>query len=278
MRERHKPTMGPRIFPIRLSTQQDFRILQRLPFCYLCGEPQAPHHGDANWLRDRLPPKVIFDKTDRTPPLKLPCHETCRNKSVLDSAAKVLTSIFMGEKSQVESFESGAKPDPPEKGLQATDLSEPLLKREIIRWIRGFHAALYRSFLDSNLVNWTVYLPLRVEHNSDVRARAPDLLGQRRVFLDLIEKNRSVRRLDQIVCYNEYCTYECVWVRPNRGRWFCVWSVDVYGYYLCGAGQAEIPRACVGTYGPFEMTPAIAMQESPFDSLLVDRHLLGAFE
>jgi hypothetical protein len=61
---------------VSLSHQSDFRSVQALPFCYLCGRQFVP--GDnKNW--NHVPPECIFAPLDRDP-LWLPAHSIC-NKS-----------------------------------------------------------------------------------------------------------------------------------------------------------------------------------------------------
>jgi hypothetical protein len=123
-----------------LITQRDFRAVQNLPFCYLCGQSFAP---DDRINRDHVSPKSIFAGPDRSP-LLLATHQHC-------NSAQKLTDEKVG---QLIALKRGYMPSPPENrrlkfgrpmlvGLTAvTNLD---VDEAVWRWIRGFHAALYRE-------------------------------------------------------------------------------------------------------------------------------------
>src|SRR5665213_2008212 len=59
---------------VSLSTQKDFREVQTLPFCYVCGRFFA---ADDKKDRDHIPAETVFHKHDRIPTLWLHTHRTC---------------------------------------------------------------------------------------------------------------------------------------------------------------------------------------------------------
>src|ERR1700758_1958915 len=61
---------------IFIETQQQFRDVANLPFCYWCGRKFLPE-DKANG--DHVPPSNAFDPLDRTPPLILKTHVTCNS-------------------------------------------------------------------------------------------------------------------------------------------------------------------------------------------------------
>jgi hypothetical protein len=69
---------------VSLLKQTDFRGVQNLPFCYLCGQAFAT--GDSH-NRDHVPPECIFALLDREP-LWLPTHNAC-NKHYSDLDEKI---------------------------------------------------------------------------------------------------------------------------------------------------------------------------------------------
>jgi hypothetical protein len=75
---------------VRLETQSHFRPVQRLPFCYLCGQAFAARK-DKN--RDHAPPKCTFAEADREP-LILPTHVACnRSYELLEEKVGQLTAL-----------------------------------------------------------------------------------------------------------------------------------------------------------------------------------------
>ena len=60
---------------VSLLRQNDFRRVQTLPFCYLCGRKFVA--GDSP-NRDHVPPQSIFAPADREP-LWLPTHPACNS-------------------------------------------------------------------------------------------------------------------------------------------------------------------------------------------------------
>jgi hypothetical protein len=60
-----------------IETQQQFRAVANLPFCYWCGKDFLPE-DDKN--DDHVPPRKAFDPNDRTPPLILKTHVTCNDE------------------------------------------------------------------------------------------------------------------------------------------------------------------------------------------------------
>ncbi|MFZ0847119.1 MAG: hypothetical protein WAM62_15140, partial [Pseudolabrys sp.] len=65
---------------ISLTTQKDFRAVQTLPFCYLCGNDFV--EGD-EINRDHVPAQSAIAKRDRDP-LVLPTHVRCNGAHQLD--------------------------------------------------------------------------------------------------------------------------------------------------------------------------------------------------
>src|SRR5260221_1901406 len=82
------------ILMVSLLRQSDFRSVQDLPFCYLCGEQFIA--GDSQ-NRDHVPPECIFAPLDRDP-LWLPAHTVC-NKSygLMDEKIGQLIALRYGK-------------------------------------------------------------------------------------------------------------------------------------------------------------------------------------
>ncbi|MFN0051113.1 MAG: hypothetical protein ACKV0T_02920 [Planctomycetales bacterium] len=221
----------------------------------------------------------MFDTKDRTPPLLVPCHVSCRTReSPRGSDARLLFRILNREGRQVATSEHEASGSATDRLSLGVAWSDSMARNELLRWVRGFHAALYHVFLNPIGVRWTVFCP----NQFDSDQTGPDTIGstpaQMRAFIELLDKNRAAKRIDQIVCYNECCTYECVWARADTSQWVCVWSLDMAGVVHQEAGDAHREGAqVVGSYGLLEMPPPIAMKETPFGVSLSGRELFRVF-
>ena len=76
---------------LALETHRDFRNAWRRGFCYLCGKPLA---SEVRNSPDHVPPKALFGKQDRDPPLILPTHFDCnQNRSQED---EIIGQLEMG--------------------------------------------------------------------------------------------------------------------------------------------------------------------------------------
>lgn len=60
-----------------ILTQKELRDAGRLDFCYLFGDR---FEASSKRSSDHVPPKAIFAKEDRDPPLILPTHHKCNQK------------------------------------------------------------------------------------------------------------------------------------------------------------------------------------------------------
>ena len=134
---------------IALSLQNDFREIRDLPFCYLGGKQF--HQWDAT-NHDHVPPKSIFKIADRNIPLKLKVHkEGCHSPIYLDDEVLgQLISLFHGK--QLDEQNDKLKIDFFQKedsgrllAAFTTHNNMHLLAHWLQRWLKGFHAALFRS-------------------------------------------------------------------------------------------------------------------------------------
>jgi len=114
-----------------------------LSFCYLCGTTFRP--GDET-DRDHVPPSGLFAKADRDPPLILLTHRRCnRSRSTEDQEISQLVGVLHGRRVNARhnklQIQVGWSPD----GQPAVVATPIDVKAAIRRWVRGFHAALYRE-------------------------------------------------------------------------------------------------------------------------------------
>lgn len=121
---------------ISLITQAERRTIQRLPFCYLCG--QFFEIGDSK-NRDHVPPDSIF-KVDHKDPLILPTHERCNSAhAIIDEKIAQLIALRYG-KVPADPQRRRLIVDPKIGAITNLDIEEA-----VWYWIAGFHAALYKQ-------------------------------------------------------------------------------------------------------------------------------------
>jgi hypothetical protein len=182
--------------PVRLLTQRDMRSAQGLPVCYLCG---LTFTATDQVNRDHVPPSALFLPADRDFPLILPTHYTCNHSRHLeDQTIRQLVGIL-----------HGTAPDPQHRRLdfyagRASDgdlfvAAGGFDLRDIIRrWVRGFHAALYRAPLVGD--QFMTFSPL-AEGDRDTFQIDPvhDIIPH---FVRTIRQKRIAGTLDLVNCRN----------------------------------------------------------------------------
>ncbi len=229
-----------------ITTQKDLRRARNLSFCYLCGSTFTPT-DKVN--KDHVPPSALFDPTDRDPPLILPTHKACNSAQSADDE-------IIG---QLVSLLHGRQPKPGRNrlkiGFGKTQNGETLralggidVRSVIRRWVRGFHAALYRQLLPPDPANFGTSPPLpgaTLDGSQAIPLALPTAIP---MFVKELKKNRAINKLDRVVCRNGQCRYECVWVESEDGRWFCIYGLDTYGWIDLGDPDHFAPRGCVGGY------------------------------
>src|SRR4029453_17501897 len=125
-------------------------------------------------------------------------------------------------------------------------VAEMDVREAIRRWIRGFHAALYREYLPSDS-HFATYPPLPEGKRVGDEVRflsVPEVVPK---FVEELHRNRVLGNLDRILCRNRRCRYECVWCQADNGRWICVYGLDLFNWKNLG-DQSQKPRGCVGCY------------------------------
>jgi len=123
------------------------------------------------------------------------------------------------------------------------------LPKMIRRWIRGFHAALYREPLPDKYK--AVFMTFPPFPEGRVRGTEVDFVPTSKIrerVVEEIKRNRFTDSLDRIISRNEHCRYECVWTQFDRGEWFCVYALDIYDWKSLGDITHFTPRGCVGCY------------------------------
>lgn len=120
------------------------------------------------------------------------------------------------------------------------------IRDAIRRWVRGFHAALYREYLPAG-ATFATYPPLPEGRRIGDRIAFTPVSAAHTEFVKELKRNRTVGDLDRIVCRNETCRYECVWSQVHDGRWICIYGLDLYNWRDLGS-RNQPARGCVGCY------------------------------
>ena len=231
--------------PVILDTQKAMRDVQRLSFCYLCGgnfdrtEKSNPDH---------VPPSGLFAVADRDFPLILPTHRKCNeSQSANDQVVGQLVGVIHGRRPNPKHKKLRVSLGRFEDGAPAIAVGGLNLRSIIWRWIRGFHAALYREYLPES-ARFLTCPPLP---EAEFAAGGPKFMPIQEVipeFVKELKRNQATGNLDRIVCRNEKCRYECVWSQADDGTWICVYGLDLYEWINLGDTSAFEPRGCVGSY------------------------------
>ncbi len=255
-----------------LTTQKQLRQASDPGFCYHCGGSWTPEDCTN---RDHIPPKHLFAEADRTPPLIMRTHVSCNSMhSPYDEQIGQAVSILWKQSPTSKDVSSlhlslqkpvGMAPFVVVQGLE--------FKATVARWLKAFHAALYRQALLH--VSGTIFEPFpevnRLGEGTNVHISHPHIVS-------VIKRNRAVDRLDRIVAYNEKCLYECVWSHLDDGRPMCIWALDLYGWHELGDTNNCLARSCVGWYLPTNGIPDGATQAVEIEVPHLNRQPLNAFE
>ena len=242
----------------RLEEQRHFRQVQTLSFCYVCGEQLEPGRVSN---RDHVPAQACFALADRNFPLLLPTHVECNGENKLDDEKLgQLIALRRSELPAVDKrrlrFRLLATPDGKRRFGGVNNLD---VQAAVARWLRAFHAALYREALPkgSSFAIETPF-PMATVKGSRVEFQ-PLRVEQHRLFVETLKQERAGLNIDRIRCYNGKVLYECVWDQFNDGSWLCVFGLDVHGWADLGDGRNFERRGCAGSYVlPSRGVPALA--------------------
>lgn len=238
----------PRASPLMpaLRVHKDFQAVRYLPFCYLCGR-----NLDATDITDgdHVPPSCTFNCRDRiNNVLKLKSHRTCNHAySVDDKKAGQLIALRRGEGPKAawdRALEFVAN-----NRRTMIGVSNLNVDRAVWRWVRGFHAALYREPLTQ--IGGAIQTPFpRGDIDPDGNVNVQPLPQQHLLAVQTIKANRAAGNLDTILAWNRKLRYECVWCLSDDGaQWLCMFALDIYDWKDLGSHTTDIPaRGCTGVY------------------------------
>jgi len=248
-----------------LKTHKQFQEIRFLPFCYLCG---TSFIADGKTDGDHIPPETCFAKEDRNVPLKLQTHITCNgNYNLIDDQIGQLIALKWGRVPSV-----GSKPvkvavyTAKELQLFAAIVNVDI-RGAIWRWVRGFHAALYREPLP-NKSQFGIDTPFPTARVSSTDITYVPLRPQHDLFIETLKLNRVDNNIDRIESNNGKMIYECVWIRSDGGAWLCVFTLNLYDWQDLGDIQHFPVRDCTGYYVlPTGAVPLNATQENAYHPL-----------
>ena len=229
-----------------LATQKEIRSAKNLPFCYLCGRlfTVADTIND-----DHVPAATCFELGDRSFPLILKTHNAC-NSSHSQTDEKI---------GQLIGLKTNRIPRPENQRLKihavgleshhpfAAVVSNLPIDAAVWRWIRGFHAALYATYLPE-LAPHLIQTPFPAAEPTAAGLVTRDVRPQHQMFVRVLKENRTINRLDRLSCNNEKLTYECVWVKSDDGTWMCIFALDLYDWKDLGDINNFPARGCAGAY------------------------------
>jgi hypothetical protein len=248
-----------------LNTQSKLRTVSNLDFCYLCG--RTFNQGDIT-NRDHIPPASLFEKSDRNVPLILRAHRHCNaSQGPIDERMVQLLGLKLGRVPRPENQRLNIKlgligKDGPQLGT-VEDLD---IRSAVRRWVRAFHAALYKSPLplDAEFAIQTPFPSGKLESGKII---VDELRQQHFLFVSVIKRNRAARNIDAIYCNNDRLRYECVWDLSDDGKyWICIFALDLYSWIDLGDIHNFAPRGCAGMYRSVSAPlPKNATKATPLD-------------
>ena len=242
---------------MEIKTQQQFQQVKNLPFCYWCGKDFGTEDV-AN--RDHVPPKCVFANGDRNLPLILKTHLECNNTHKTDD--ELIGQLVALQRNYVT-------PDPKNRRLKMERYSDwefgavtnVSVVKAIWRYIRGFHAALYREPLFLGAKAGTITTPFTRGRIVDDDLLLEDSKQEQHFqIVQVIKNQRAVGNVDRIVSNNGKVIYECVWVlaenvtavklhqRPITPLRACFFALDIYDWKSLGDVGITPARGCAGAY------------------------------
>jgi len=261
---------------IRVTTHKALQNHTKLDFCYLCGKA---FDDGSKTNRDHVPPKAIFLPDDRLNPLILPTHVGCnQSESGEDELVSQLVSALhrrlpRPERQRLQFIGGRLKPD----GQPIAFTSNVNLACVVWRWVRGFHAALYRQYLPRS-GHCFVHPPFPSGRREGERLIRDPILPQQTFVPEEIKKNRIARNLDVLKCWNGKCYYESVFVRADNGQPICFWALRLYDWEKLADPRWLRSHGCIGAYEASAGIPQEASRGTKLDFPFPNTNPLDPFE
>jgi len=230
--------------------------------------------------QDHVPQQAVFDLSDHNFPLKLAAHKAhCHSLVNLDD--EVLGQLV----SMIHGKRAPARNDKLKIELYQNANSKALLasfnQRDIgfliRRWLKGFHAALYRNPLPDG-TEFVVQSPFPSGTIRHGQLKEDSIRDQHYAFVECINRNRVVQNLDKVVSNNQKLRYECVWDQLSDKSWACIFALDLYGWIDLGDVNNFRPRGCVGLYKtPDGNAPVVASRATKLEFKLAASNAADPF-
>ena len=222
-----------------ISTQKEIRDVRKFSFCYICGKPFEPTDKQND---DHVPPTSIFIKADRNFPLILRTHKSCNSdRSCEDQLIGQLIGFLHGQRPNEHHNKLNFQVVKGGDGQPSLLLKESRMKELVWRWIRGFHAALYKEPLPEKSRQ---HICLPMPELNPIGCQTGNVQEAIPHFIEAIKRNRLTKTLDRIECRNGKCRYECVWDKADDGSSICIFALDLYNWITLGDSDKFEQRGC----------------------------------
>jgi len=219
----------------------------------------------------------VFAKEDRGTPLILPAHDACNQaQSPHDEVIGQLVSVLHGKypgkerlRLALELFSVDGSVVP------VTGVQNIPLTRIIFRWVRGFHAALYREYLHDR--GGFIGPPLPESALTAEGGVVPKPVHvSRPIMTHIFRQQVKAGQTDAVICRNGKCHYRCTWLNWDDGRPFCLFALRLYNWEELGDIDHFPRRGCIGWYGA--PTPTLATNGTDVEIPLANPDSLDPFE
>jgi hypothetical protein len=247
---------------VRIHTQQDMRrATDALRQCYLCGKDLQEKGGSVATLqREHVIPmshlRLAKGTGDRFPVLAR-VHSHCDQtlKKRLDEAAGSILRIHGKPSEPLNRSDIAFAHSRLDMGVDGRGCPVPFIKdvgdvRDAASvWVRGFHALLYGVALQSD-VRIRVVPPVPRAKVAEGRVIFIEQDGHDAAKVSTFMRVASVvDQWDGITAWGSTLEYKCVWVRPQRCRWWsCVWTLEYSATRQWSASVCEEPAPWFGSY------------------------------
>lgn len=228
-----------------MTTHAALDAARTLPFCYDCGKGFG---ADFPSNSDHLPPSTVFDDLDREPVLILSAHPACNGGySPQDQLIGQLVGLLHRRRLDPEQNKLDLREVAADDGQVRAILYGAPLQAIIRRWVRGFHAALYREHLPERKGSFKTIPPLTAVAGTrtTISPCRPEPITL--PLESALRQARTQGELDRIEIRNGKCRYHCVWVPWTATEWCCVYQLDLYNWSDLGDPRLP-PTNCVGMY------------------------------
>ena len=151
------------------------------------------------------------------------------------------------------------------------------VREAIERWVRAFHAALYREPLDP-ATRFGIETPFAVAVPTAQGVVRDTGRPQHHLFVQMIKDSRAVGNVDFLACNNGKLRYECVWSPTTQGIWVAVFALDIYDWKDLGRLTSGTAKGCVGFYQtPTGIPPETACRHAEKQTTVPNEESLDPF-